>query len=306
MKNMSRRKKTILVFTAAFTVIALCCAYVAADRFLIPHVEGFVSETIVSEDEVISSVQKAVTTKTDYDNGKVKISISKVSKTNLVYFVADITLSSGTDLKSAFAKNQFGTNIIQNVSVMAKAHNAVFAINGDYYGFRDDGIIIRNGVLYRDDGAREGLAIYKDGTMKVYDETKTTGEALIEDGVWNTLSFGPALVKNGDIVSGIDSVEIDTNFGNHSVQGSQPRTGIGIIDKNHFIIVVADGRTKGYSSGVTMTEFADIFKGLGCTTAYNLDGGGSSEMWFNGSVVNRPCNGNGKERGTSDIIYIAG
>jgi exopolysaccharide biosynthesis protein len=78
-----------------------------------------------------------------------------------------------------------------------------------------------------------------------------------------------------------------------------------MITANHFVFVVADGRNKGYSSGVTMTEFAQIFKDLGCVTAYNLDGGGSSEMVFMGKIVNTPCNKNGAERGTSDILYIA-
>jgi hypothetical protein len=107
----------------------------------------------------------------------------------------------------------------------------VFAINGDYYGFRSTGIVIRNGVLFRDEGARTGLAIYRDGHMEVYDETTTSGQELIDAGVWNTLSFGPALVDGGEIVEGIEEVEVDTNFGNHSIQGEQPRTGIGVIDQ---------------------------------------------------------------------------
>ncbi|MEZ5226239.1 MAG: phosphodiester glycosidase family protein [Acidimicrobiales bacterium] len=93
---------------------------------------------------------------------------------------------------------------------------------------------------------------------------------------WNTWSFGPAIVDDGAVLDGIEDVEVDTNFGNHSIQGVQPRTGIGVIDDNHFVFVVVDGRSTGYSRGVTMTEFADIFVELGATTAYNLDGGGSS------------------------------
>jgi exopolysaccharide biosynthesis protein len=123
-------------------------------------------------------------------------------------------------------------------------------------------------------------------------------------GVYNTFSFGPDLVDDGEIVDGIDNIEIDTNFGNHSIQGEQPRTGIGVIDDNHFVLVVVDGRSTGYSRGVSMTEFAEIFVGLGATQAYNLDGGGSSTMYFNGDLVNNPL-GKGKERGTSDILYIA-
>jgi exopolysaccharide biosynthesis protein len=106
------------------------------------------------------------------------------------------------------------------------------------------------------------------------------------------------------VLAGIDSIEIDTNFGNHSVQGQQPRTGIGVITPGHLVMVVADGRATGYSRGVSMSEFASIFTGLGATAAYNLDGGGSSAMVFDGTLVNNPL-GKGQERGTSDILYIA-
>ncbi len=221
----------------------------------------------------------------------------------VTYYVADVVLDDATTVRSGFAENSFGTNIVANTSDIAEYYDAVFAINGDYYGFRDSGIVIRNGVAFRDDGARAGLVMYTDGSMTVYDETTTSADQLLADGAWNTWSFGPALVDGGVVVDGIENVEIDTNFGNHSIQGEQPRTGVGVIDDNHFVFVVVDGRSTGYSRGVTMTEFADIFVGLGATTAYNLDGGGSSTMYFNGDLVNDPL-GKGQERGTSDIIYI--
>ena len=88
----------------------------------------------------------------------------------------------------------------------AAAHDAVFAINGDYYGFRSDGILIRNGAVYRDDGVRDGLAFYTDGRCEIYDETSTDAQALLDAGVWNTLSFGPALVNAGQIPAGINEV----------------------------------------------------------------------------------------------------
>lgn len=77
-----------------------------------------------------------------------------------------------------------------------------------------------------------------------------------------------------------------------------------MIDDDHFVFVVVDGRSPGYSKGVDMTEFAQIFQDLGATVAYNLDGGGSSTMYFNGELVNDPL-GKGQERGTSDILYLA-
>ena len=54
-----------------------------------------------------------------------------------------------------------------------------------------------------------------------------------------------------------------------------------------------------------MFELAEVMQGLGCETAYNLDGGGSSTMWFMGEIINVPTSGWGVgERRVSDIVYI--
>jgi len=282
----------------------------ALDRYVIDHVElANASGLTAGNVTVAEAADTGTSTATTYASDTAKISIKTVEtgsgSDKVTYFVADVTVSDATIVRSAFAEDTFGENIIANPSVIAADVDAVLAINGDYYGFRDTGIVIRNGVVFRDSGARQGLAFYADGTARLYDETATTADKLVADGVWNTLSFGPGLVQDGAVIDGIDSVEIDTNFGNHSVQGNQPRTGVGLIGGNHLAFVVVDGRSEGYSRGVTMTEFAEIFVGLGAQVAYNLDGGGSSAMVFQGALVNNPL-GRGEERGTSDIIYVAG
>lgn len=326
---MSKKKKRILIISSIILVIS-SAATLAADRYLIRHVEianvdAYASAVYDSTSaESISSI--TLTNNTDetsdqdastevpvtyddwnYQSGDVSITISEYASGSgndaLTYFVADVVLSDATQLQNAFADNQFGRNIIAYTSEIAAQNDAIFAINGDYYGFRDDGIIIRNGVIYRDEPARSGLVFYRDGSMRVYDETQISAEELLAAGAWNTLSFGPALLEDSEIVGNISKVEIDTNFGNHPIQGNQPRTGVGIIAPNHFMFIVVDGRSPGYSNGVSLTEFAQIFQSLGCSEAYNLDGGGSSTMYFMGRVVNNPL-GRNKERGTSDILFI--
>ena len=244
-------------------------------------------------------------TDTSYTSATKAITISTVStgsgQDKVTYYVADVQLTDGTDLESAFANGTYGGKA-QDTSTVAEANDAIVAINGDYYSARDDGIIIRNGVTYRDVPARTGLAIYKDGTMKVYDETTTSAEQLVADGVWNTYSFGPGLLVDGSVADGLDTYEAEADP-RHPIQGTNPRTGIGIIEANHFVFVVVDGRSPGYSRGVTLEEFAEIFQGLGCTTAYNLDGGGSSTLYFMGNVINDPSQKNG-ERSVSDILFV--
>ena len=86
---------------------------------------------------------------------------------------------------------------------------------------------------------------------------------------------------------------------------SNPRTAIGVVDELHYLFVVSDGRTKT-SEGLSLRELAEVLQELGAKTAYNLDGGGSSTMVFQGQVVNNPTT-NGKritERSVSDIVCI--
>lgn len=305
-------RRAILAAGLALTLSAGGASAWALDRFVIQHVEISdvsayeASQGVTSETNTVGS-SAATVTDTSYTADGSSINISTVvtgsGDSTVTYYVADVVLDDATTLKSAFANDSFGENITETTSAIATDLNAIFAINGDYYGFRDTGIVIRNGVVYRDEGARQGLAFYRDGTVEVYDETATNAGQLVADGVWNTLSFGPAVLQDGNIVDGIEDVEVDTNFGNHSIQGEQPRTAVGVIGTNHLVFVVVDGRSPGYSAGVTMTGMAQIMKDLGATTAYNLDGGGSSTMYFNGALVNNPLGAN-KERGTSDILYI--
>ncbi|MCV2394781.1 phosphodiester glycosidase family protein [Actinotalea sp. M2MS4P-6] len=321
MSKRSRTRRTAAIVATTLVLSLGSAAAWALDRFVIEHVEitdvaayeasasaSSSASATTADSTADASTSEAVLTDTSYTSDDASITISTVvtgsGSSQVTYYVADVVLSDATALRSAFAQNEFGENITEDTSDIAADVGAVFAINGDYYGFRSTGIEIRNGVVYRDEPAREGLAFYTDGHVEVYDETTTSADELLAAGVWNTLSFGPALVVDGQVVDGIDSVEVDTNFGNHSIQGDQPRTAVGVIDDNHLVFVVVDGRSPGYSAGVDMNELAQIMIDLGATTAYNLDGGGSSTMYFNGEVINQPSNGG--ERGVSDILYVAG
>ena len=239
------------------------------------------------------------------DDGVNQIVVTKTvngtGKERWVYYVADVRLKNMKELKTCFAQDTYGENIYEQTSSMAERCNAVLAINGDCYGWRDDGIIIRNGQLFRDVPARQGLALYEDGRMELYDETQTSGQQLLEDGVWNTFSFGPELIQNGEILPGLDQdYKVDLTGG---VQKRNPRTAIGQIAPGHLIFVVADGRQSGYSHGIQMQELAELMQSLGCETAYNLDGGASTTMYFKGQIVNHPSSKKG-ERSVSDCIFI--
>ncbi|WP_461205851.1 phosphodiester glycosidase family protein [Clostridium sp. DL1XJH146] len=321
--NTKVNKKIIIISSTVMLLIAIIL-YALADRYLIEKVEVVVEPTSINTfadtnttDTTIDSIDSdtdATTTSNNiyyddstYKSDNIEINIEKIEtgsgSDKITYFVADIILEDSTYLNSAFAKNAFGSNIVETTSEIAENNDAIFAINGDYYGFRSDGVLIRNGVLYRDIPTRTGAAFYTDGSLLTYDEEEVSSEELLDMGVTNTYSFGPILISDGEVTKDFTDTKIDSNFGNRTIDGSNPRTGIGMIEPNHFVFIVVDGRDTGYSKGMTLSEFANVFDELGCTEAYNLDGGGSSTMYFMGNVVNDPL-GKGEERSVSDIIFI--
>ena len=241
------------------------------------------------------------TSDTSYSDDNISITLTEKTVSNTQVYIADITVSSAEYLKTALAQNTYGTNVTAKTSITAANNNAILAVNGDYYGANSTGYVIRNGVVYRDtvreDSSNGDLAIYKDGSFKIIYEDEISADQLVKDGVVNLLAFGPSLVENGEIV-------VDTNSEVGQSMSSNPRTAIGIIDENHYIIIVSDGRTSE-SQGLSLYELAEVMKSYGVKTAYNLDGGGSSTLYFNGKVINKPTtNGNISERAVSDIVYI--
>ena len=286
-----------LLLTASFS-------YSMLKTFVIAETISTVSSTSSSSNAEAASkaAETATVTDTSYSDDNISVTLTEKTVSNTQVYIADVTVSSSEYLKTAFAQNTYGNNVTAKTSETAANNNAILAINGDYYGANTTGYVIRNGVVYRDtvreDSSNGDLAIYKDGSFKIIYEDQVSADQLVKDGVVNLLAFGPSLVDNGEIV-------VDTNSEVGQSMSSNPRTAIGIIDENHYIIIVSDGRTTE-SEGLSLYQMAEIMKSYGVKTAYNLDGGGSSTLYFNGQVINKPTtNGNTiSERSVSDIVYI--
>ena len=279
-------------------------SYSMLKTFVLAETISTAATTSTSTNTATASQAAKTATLTDssYKDDNISINLSETTVNTTQVYVADITLSSSDYLKTAFAQNAYGTNVTAKTSETAADNNAILAINGDYYGANSTGYVIRNGVVYRDtvreDSSNGDLAIYKDGSFKIIYEDQISADQLVKDGVVNLLAFGPALVENGEIAVG-------TNEEVGQAMTSNPRTAIGIIDENHYIIVVSDGRTSE-SKGLSLYQMAEVMKSYGVKTAYNLDGGGSSTLYFNGQVINKPTTGGNRisERAVSDIVYI--
>lgn len=241
-----------------------------------------------------------IVTENSYTDEDISLTITQYRQHDTQIYVADVRLSCAEYLKTAFAQSAYGRNVTATTSETARSVGALLAINGDYYGAREQGYVIRNGVLYRDAGSsgQQSLVIYEQGDLGIITEGEVSAEQLLSQGAMHVLSFGPALVIDGEI-----SVSKNDEVG--KAMASNPRTAIGIIDELHYVFVVSDGRTQE-SAGLSLMQLAQFMAGLGVSTAYNLDGGGSSTMYFNGSVVNNPTTNGSRirERSVSDIVYI--
>ena len=291
----------------AFTVYVLLDTFVIVRRIETADELQTMDETVTETatfSQLSVSTQAAVTepilTENSYDEGSVSIRMTEERVGNTTVYVAEVILSSADALKTAFAENTYGRNVTDTTSNIAASVDAVLAINGDFYGSQQAGYVIRNGILYRSamkKGA-EDLVIYADGSFAIVQESEITAQELLKAGAQNVFSFGPALVENGEI-----SVSANDEVGR--AKASNPRTAIAVIDELHYLFVVSDGRT-AESEGLSLYELAAFLQSKGVQTAYNLDGGGSSTMVFNGRVVNNPTtSGRGiKERSVSDIVYI--
>lgn len=291
-----------VIVLVIFTVYMLLDTFVITKKLtVVSNQSGAVSGSSDSSGSNSSGKSGNVTkTSTSYEDDNIKITLTDYRENDTDIHVADVTVSSSEYLKTAFAQSSYGRNVTEKTSDIAESVNAILAINGDYYGAQESGYVIRNGVIYRATAksGNEDLVIYADGSFEIIDEDDITAEELLEKGAQNVLAFGPALVENGS-VSVTESEEVG------KAMASNPRTAIGIIDENHYVFVVADGRTSD-NEGLSLYELAEFMESLGVQTAYNLDGGGSSTMYFNGQIINKPTtNGSSiKERSVSDIVYI--
>lgn len=288
----------------AFTV------YVALDTFVIERIyqpppadnqnTHTSSDPEPSQWDSLAEIITPVSTETEYRDEHIHIVLTEYREYDTAIYVADVTLTAPEFLQTALAKGTYGKNVKEKTSQIAEEANAVLAVNGDYYGAREKGFVIRNGTLYRESAANntEALVIDATGSFAIVTESETTAKSLLDRGASQVLSFGPGLIDGGEI-----TVTEEDEVG--KAMASNPRTAIGLLEPLHYVFVVSDGRTKE-SEGLSLYELAQFMQSLGAETAYNLDGGGSATMVFQGEVINNPTTNGRKisEREVSDIVCI--
>ena len=241
----------------------------------------------------------ALFTETTYVDASISVIMEDHRAYDADFHVARVKIAHPSQLRTALAGRPSAGRTAKP-SLMAENNNAVVAMNGDYYGNRKSGYIIRQGTVIRKNlppnlhtlfiDENGDFHIVKGGDQDSLAALLDTGLELV-----NAFSFGPALVIDGELMDMPDSYSFN-------IRGEEPRSAIGQIGPLEYLLVVVDGRRTN-SDGVTVENLGQFMYDMGCLQAFNLDGGGTAVMLFNnGYFSNKTENG---ERSISDIIYFA-
>ncbi len=260
----------------------------------------FTDTVIAAEDSYTSPNLSIQLSYSQYDTGILDRSSSgKHIKygTEVSYVLADIYVGDITCFQTAFAQGTYGVGYSEKLSDMSREMKAALAVNGDSYSnnrHKDNGTIIRNGVIYRSSQTdAETCVLNWDGTMDIYSPGQIDLQRLIDKGAYQSWIFGPSLLdENGKAKKSFLTWDY--------IKQSHPRTAVGYYEPGHYCLLLADGRQES-SRGMFLEEMAKVFEDLGCRAAYNLDGGHCSFMTFEGRVANHPYK---PEHEVADGIFI--
>lgn len=245
--------------------------------------------------------EEPVLTDHSYTSPEVSIDIQSFSMEEngwtSVYHVADIYVASLDNFKTYTVNGELKYWSTADMMELDRESNAILAISGDFYSYQQSGFIMRNAQLYSSAaGYADICVLFSDGRMETYAGGQYDVDQILADGAVQVWQFGPVLLDaEGHALDYFPRAQGTVNQPN-------PRSAIGYYEPGHYCFVVVDGRQDEYSHGLLLPGLSRVFEQLGCTCAYNLDGGGSAVMTFNHERFSRQSNGGGRELG--DILLI--
>lgn len=240
-------------------------------------------------------------TETGYRDDSIIVEMEQKRIDDSDVFIAYVKIATPSQLRTAIAGSKMSSDNTNQTTRIMQNYNGIVALNGDYFAKTKAGYIVRMGETYRETTSKnmDLLLIDELGDFHIlpkgHDEQKKAVQAFkSQHEIVNGFFFGPGLVINGKVQEIPENYQFDPHKAN-------PRAGIGQIAPLTYAMVVVNGRTEA-STGVTLEQFAQIMADIGCQQAYNLDGGNSATLAFNGEVYNDKPQA---ERGVQDIIYFA-
>lgn len=246
----------------------------------------------------------AAYTEDSYQDDSLTVRLETMEEDGVIWRIAYVQIKDASQLRTGIAGVKATSNRTAYISDMAKEYNAVLAINGDYFADQETKKTyeIRMGQVRKakTNKKKDILFIDENGDFHLFVKSNQDDMKAFEQtglSIINAFTFGPALVKDGELLT------VDTSYG-YNPNGKEPRMAIGQLDTLSYVIALAEGRNSS-SNGVTQQELANfMYDELGCLQAYNLDGGNSTVMIFNGEYY-QTGRTKSNERQQSDFIYFA-
>ena len=253
-----------------------------------------------------------------YEDPTLSIRISRHFFDATSYVMARVKIQSPTQFRSVINGSYKSTSATRAVN-LAKAYNAVLAVNGDYYTEKNgNGYMVRQGFVYPSRTCRnqlfDVLIVDYAGNLHILQrpDDKQVQDLVdtLDGGAYQAFTFGPGLVIDGEQIKGFRQ---DNGFGYMGAEKRAQRMAIAQVGELEYIFVASSGpydkRVDG-SIGLTLDEFSDLVYSLdeNITNAYNLDGGSSSTMVFRTAkkkfdkINATPAS---QTRNLVDIIYFA-
>ncbi len=213
-------------------------------------------------------------------------------------YMAKITPHTSEAIKIILADDQIASNG-EKTSEAAKRTGGILAVNAGGFWYNSTTKKIAPVGTTVVDGEIKQFSLEKSLTFVGFNRVgeligkqyKTEAEVLA-DNIMQGASFKPTLLQNGE------KVEIPSLWANTK----HPRTIIGSFSNDDILVIVIDGRRTGWSSGVTLEEVQDKLLDFKIKNAYNLDGGGSSSIYYDGKLLNKPSDG--QERSVTTNLVI--
>ena len=241
---------------------------------------------------------------TEYQDESIHVTVEYQTVKKVKCAIVRITIADPSQIRTAMSKDSYDDKTYVKATAMAKHVNAIAAVNGDFFKyFYDVGYVVRQGQFYRDalNGERDLLIIDDQGDFYAVRyaqsaDVETFKSSTLPAGrtIVNTFTLGPVLVENGQ-VQDITTKEFQYRY-------KMQRVAVVQTGALQYAIVECDGKADA-SSGMSLPDFAAYVQSLfpDCRLAYNLDGGGSTNVIFHDKRIHK----NSDARNICDILYFA-
>lgn len=234
-----------------------------------------------------------------YSDPTITVTIESGRYENCDWWAARIKISDASQLRTMSAGG-FDSNMTMNGPALSRRVNAVLAIDGDYYCFSNRGYIKRQDTIFWSNisGYEDMLFIDSKGDFHIVRNAKQEDVDRMESEyhIINCLTFGPALVLDEKQITDYSMVT------NRKASEPRQRMCIAQVGELEYLCVCSASAARG-SYGLNLTQFSSLVASFGVQNAYNLDGGDSTIMVFNGQKINDVRNPDTRQ--ISDIVYFA-